>query len=258
MWSSNNDTRENDAVANQVQIAPRLLSIELVGAAYTKAGSVQFMVQFSARVSDLGVGHFRLATSGNVSGTLASVLRLGGDACLVTVDDVSGAGKLALALRTEAFAGGIVADLPENPAYTIDRLMPTVKDLTAPVSGRYRVGQHLDFGVAYDVPICVKGGKPDLTVSFPCGRSVQAKLLEIVGAQMIFRHTIADAEIDVRSVAWARSINLNGAVIQDGAGNHADVMLRCMQLVSGDVSAQDPHNQAVVAANMAEKAVAYA
>ncbi len=232
MWSSNHDTRENGAIAIQKHETPKVLSIGIVGPSLTKAASVQFMVQFSAHVTDFDIRAFRLVTSGSACGVVNSVLRLGGDACLVTVDDVSGAGSMGLALDADMLDVGAITGAVDRASYTIDRVASTVRRLTVPANGRYRVGQELDFGVSYDVPISVHGGKPSLTIAFPCGRSVQANLFEVIGAQLTFRHTVTDGDIQVVDVAWGRKIHLNGATMQDDAGNSVDTTLRGTLTVS--------------------------
>jgi hypothetical protein len=229
MLSSNLGTRENSAVATPKREAARLLAIELVGPSRTKASSVQYLVLFSTRVSHPDIRWFRLQTSGSACGVIASVLGLG-DSCLITVNEVRGKGSMGLMPDTDCFEEG--ADLVNSPIYMIDHVTPSVAGLTVPVSGYYPVGQHLDVGVSYDVPITVRGGKPSLTMAFPCGRSVQAKLVEVVGTQLTFRHTVSDGDIQLNEVVWGREIQLNGATMHDEAGNSADTTLRGRHVVS--------------------------
>ncbi|NWL78815.1 hypothetical protein DM872_18380 [Pseudomonas taiwanensis] len=75
-------------------------------------GSVQYTVTFDESVSGIDLGDFNLVTTGNVTGTLQSLVQVDSRTFLVTVSNVAGAGTLSLGLNT---TGTLITDTAGNP-----------------------------------------------------------------------------------------------------------------------------------------------
>ncbi|MFC4864763.1 Ig-like domain-containing protein [Pseudomonas sp. MAHUQ-62] len=74
-------------------------------------GSVQYTVTFDENVSGIDIGDFNLVTTGNVTGTLQSLVQVDSRTFLVTVSNVAGAGTLSLGLNT---TGTLITDTAGN------------------------------------------------------------------------------------------------------------------------------------------------
>ncbi|MCY1413207.1 hypothetical protein D9M71_286340 [compost metagenome] len=74
-------------------------------------GSVQYTVTFDENVSGVDLGDFNLVTTGNVTGTLQSLVQVDSRTFLVTVSNVAGAGTLSLALNA---TGTLITDNAGN------------------------------------------------------------------------------------------------------------------------------------------------
>ncbi|MDE3739996.1 Ig-like domain-containing protein [Pseudomonas resinovorans] len=74
-------------------------------------GSVQYTVTFDENVSGIDLGDFNLVTTGNVSGTLQSLVQVDSRTFLVTVSNVAGAGTLSLGLNA---TGTLITDTAGN------------------------------------------------------------------------------------------------------------------------------------------------
>lgn len=211
---------------------PEVTSIGIVGNALTNADSVVYTVHFSEGVTGVNISDFTLTTSGSASGTIASVVGFGGSSFVVTVDNVAGSGTMRLDLNSPSGVsdslGTPVSGYTAGASYTIDRVTPTVTQVSAPADGTYIVGQNLDFTVTYSAPVTVNasGGEPSLTIVLADGKSAQAQLVSTSGNQLTFQYTVASGDQDLSGIALGRSINLNGATLQDAFGNTADLTLQ--------------------------------
>ncbi|QEY61909.1 DUF4347 domain-containing protein [Metapseudomonas lalkuanensis] len=74
-------------------------------------GSVQYTVTFDENVSGVDLSDFHLVTTGNVTGTLQSLVQVDSRTFLVTVSNVAGAGTLSLALNA---TGTLITDNAGN------------------------------------------------------------------------------------------------------------------------------------------------
>ncbi len=75
-------------------------------------GSVQYTVTFDENVNGVDLGDFYVVTTGNVTGTLQSLVQVDSRTFLVTVSNVAGAGTLSLGLNT---TGTLITDTAGNP-----------------------------------------------------------------------------------------------------------------------------------------------
>ena len=79
---------------------PMSWSIATIGASPNNAASDQFTVTFSKSVTGVDISDFALATTGSVTGTVASVTAVNDYTYTVTVNGVSGLGTLGLDLKS--------------------------------------------------------------------------------------------------------------------------------------------------------------
>ncbi|WP_280362992.1 Ig-like domain-containing protein, partial [Pseudomonas sp. BN411] len=75
-------------------------------------GSVQYTVTFDENVNGVDLGDFYMVTTGNVTGTLQSLVRVDARTYLVTVSNVAGSGTLTLGLNA---TGTFITDVAGNP-----------------------------------------------------------------------------------------------------------------------------------------------
>ncbi|WP_271411397.1 DUF4347 domain-containing protein [Pseudomonas sp. Q1-7] len=75
-------------------------------------GSVQYTVIFDENVSGVDLSDFNLITTGNVTGTLQSLVQVDARTFLVTISNVAGSGTLTLGLNT---SGTLITDVAGNP-----------------------------------------------------------------------------------------------------------------------------------------------
>jgi hypothetical protein len=212
---------------------PTVASVDTVGNATTNAASVSYTVTFSEAVSGVNASDFTLTTSGSATGSIASVTAVGGSSntYTVTVDNVSGAGTLRLDVNASSgivdAAGTAVPGYTSGQSYTVDRIVPTVTEVSAPANGTYLGGQTLDFTVTYSTAVTLNtsGGEPTLTIELANGKTEQAQLLGASGNQLTFQYTVVSGDQDLTGIALGSSVNLNGATLQDAFGNAADLTL---------------------------------
>jgi hypothetical protein len=117
---------------------------------------------------------------------------------------------------------GLVLD-PFFPVLAKDILTisPAITNITAPPAGTYRVGQTLEFSVAYcgDVSVSTNEGIPSLSLR------IGESLVEAVytgdeqTSVLVFRYTIQEG--DRGEVVMPEIISRNGATIQDSGGYDA-------------------------------------
>ena len=116
------------------RIAPTVTSItrQTPSAASTNAGSLTYRVTFSEGVSGVSIDAFALTTTGNATGSIASVSSTSGNAIDVTVNTVAGEGTLRLDLKasgtyiTDAAGNAISGGFTGGETYTVDRIAPTL------------------------------------------------------------------------------------------------------------------------------------
>ena len=212
---------------------PTVASVDTVGNATTNAASVSYTVTFSEAVSGVTASDFTLTSSGSATGSIESVTAVSGSSntYTVTVDNVSGAGSLRLDVNASSSivdaAGTAVPGYTGGQSYTIDRIVPTVTEVSVPANGTYIDGQTLDFTVTYSTAVTLNtsGGEPTLTIELANGKTEQAQLLGASGNQLTFQYTVVSGDQDLTGIAIGSSVNLNGATLQDAFGNAADTTL---------------------------------
>ena len=103
----------------------------------------------------------------------------------------------------------------------IDTISPAVTALVAsPISGDFGVGQTVTFTLSTNEAVIVSGGTPTLTLN---DGGVATHSGGSGTGTLTFAYTVAAGQ-NAASLA-ATSVNLNGAIIQDGAGRAANLSL---------------------------------
>ncbi len=178
---------------------------------------------------------------------------------------ISGGGSAALLFRYTVQAGesdsdGIVSTSPiqlngalirdlagNNSALTftppvttsvlVNTVSPAILSVTGPADGEYLLNQNLDFIVQYDHVVYVANGTP--TMSLTIGASpVTATYISGNGTALLtFRHTVVIGEVDTDGIDCASPLVLNGATIQDVAGNNGGLTFTPPLLTSVTVNA---------------------
>ncbi|WP_336774507.1 S-layer homology domain-containing protein [Paenibacillus sp. MMO-58] len=133
--------------------------------------------------------------------------------------------------------GGTLKDATGNHAATalsglgstagvkVDAVSPAAISLDAPADGTYKAGEALTFAVHYDEVVNVTGGTPYLSVTIGT-TPVQASYVSGTGTNaLVFRYTVVAGQEDTNGIEVGSAVTLNGAAIQDAAGNAAGLAL---------------------------------
>ena len=80
--------------------APTVSGITISGSPSASDASVSFSVDFSENIKNVDTGDFELTTTGDATGTIASVSSTTGDPITVTVNSISGTGTIRLDIKT--------------------------------------------------------------------------------------------------------------------------------------------------------------
>ncbi|MBI2933480.1 MAG: hypothetical protein HYY16_17690, partial [Planctomycetes bacterium] len=210
---------------------PTVSSIALAGPDPTNAATVDFTVTFSEFVVAVDTADFTLTSS--VIGAFVTAVSGSGASRTVTVNTGSGDGTL----RLDIPAGASISDSASNnltglpyttgPAYTVEKTVPTVTNVTSPTAdGTYNVGGIITVTVTFSEPVTIVGGPPQLTLA----TGGPGTLVDCTGGSgtdtLSFTYTVAaghaSPDLDVTA---ATALTLNGATIEDAAGNAADLTL---------------------------------
>ena len=107
----------------------------------------------------------------------------------------------------------------------VDGVAPSVSSLTLPANQTYAIGDNLDFIANYNEAVTIAGGTPRIQITLNSG-TVYANYLSGSGtSNLTFRYTVATNDLDADGIALTSPIDLNGATMQDGAGNNADLAI---------------------------------
>lgn len=186
-----------DQVFNVDRDLPALVSINRVGNADVVSGSsVQFLVIFSEAVKNVSTADFSLLTTGTAGGQIASVSGTGSAAIVVTVNGLSGAGSVALALA---------------PGFSVDDLADNALVAATPTSGLSE-----SYVVDVDAPVAVSITRlgPALTdagsLSFQVVFSEPVKGVDIADFVLASTGTATGTISSVTGSAGSYTVNLTG------------------------------------------------
>jgi hypothetical protein len=109
---------------------------------------------------------------------------------------------------------------PNTASILIDGLDPIISSVTPPANAWYILPNNLNFTVNYSYPVVVTGSpKISLTIG---GSSVQASYLSGSGTTaLIFRYTVAAANLDTDGIATISPLVLSGGTLKDIFGDNA-------------------------------------
>jgi VCBS repeat-containing protein len=116
----------------------------------------------------------------------------------------------------------------------IDTVGPSVTAVFVPASGTYAPGQTLTFTINFDegVTVTTDGGRPQLGLVIG-EQTVYADYVSGSGSSALsFRYTVQPGQLDANGVTVS-SLQLNGATINDRAGNAATLTLNNVGSTSG-------------------------
>ena len=196
--------------------------------------SVTYTVTFDEAVTGLGTGAFHLTTTGNATGTIASVVPSGSDGTTytVTIDGIAGTGSLRLDLAASSgvsdLAGLPVAGYTAGQVVNVDHVDSTVVGVDVPVAGTYKPGETLTFDVDFSRPVTVdtSGGVPSLALTLANGAVVQATYVSGSGSDvLVFSYTLGQRDSAPHGIAVAGSIAGNGGTLTGIDGNPAALAL---------------------------------
>ncbi|MBO3700895.1 S-layer family protein, partial [Roseivirga sp. E12] len=105
----------------------------------------------------------------------------------------------------------------------VNHLSPIFHNSQVPTDGTYTLGQVLNFSVAFDKGITANttNGIPYLEVDIG-GNIRQVNLFSEVAGFLVFQYHVQTNDLDVDGIRLLRLV-LNGGILQDGAGNDADI-----------------------------------
>ncbi|MGV3505490.1 MAG: Kelch repeat-containing protein [Adhaeribacter sp.] len=116
----------------------------------------------------------------------------------------------------------------------VDAQSPVVTAVAVPAAGTYRGGQHLDLTVSFSENVAVNtaGGTPALPLAIGSTTRNAAYLSGSGTSALLFRYTVQAGEVDADGIAL-QSLSLNGATLQDAAGNDAQLALNGVASTAG-------------------------
>ncbi|MCB1307986.1 MAG: Ig-like domain-containing protein [Leptospiraceae bacterium] len=236
-------TGQATATAND-STAPGVSSVSPSGGTANVATNQTVQVQFSEAMNN---GTFSLDTSdGACTGSVQ--LREGpaftmckgitistGDNITYTFTPASPANmkdsteyRLYVQAGVQDAAGNGIAGAPviQSPGFTTgDFTAPTISSVTSTTAnGTYGIGSVVNVQVTFNENIAVAGGTPYITLETGAS-DVSASFTSVTGGNtMNFSFTVAAGHVSSDLDYVTNPINLNGATIQDGAGNNADLL----------------------------------
>ncbi len=159
--------------------APALLAIQRTAAEATTAATLTYTLVFSEAVTNVDASDFMVSTTGTATGSVTSVTG-SGNTRTVTVETVTGTGKIGLSLNTGHGITDIASNaLPDgnpadNEAYTVDRTLPTLLSLNHLTAGDGTTNaDSVQFLAVFSEPVSgIEAGDFALTVTATAGASI--------------------------------------------------------------------------------------
>ncbi|MCM3628984.1 S-layer homology domain-containing protein [Paenibacillus glycanilyticus] len=122
-------------------------------------------------------------------------------------------------------AAAVLTGLGSTAAVKVDAVSPAATSIDVPADATYKAGEALTFAVHYDEAVNVTGGTPYLSITIGSA-PVQALYVSGTGTnELVFRYMVAAGQEDTDGIEISSSVNLNGAAINDAAGNAAGLAL---------------------------------
>jgi hypothetical protein len=216
---------DNQTATASITIATAVNSISRATGSPSNLSSVQWTVTFADAVSGVTSSDFTLVNSG-LSGSpgITSVVPNGSAPATtwtVTATTGSGDGTLGLNMTSQT---GVSAPLNNlnftGEVYSLDRTAPSISSVSGPTSGRYRVGDNLNFTVQYSESVTVTG-VPTIGLTIGAASRSASYFSGSGSGTLVFRYTVSLGDTDNDGITSSSPILLNGGTIQDAAGNNA-------------------------------------
>lgn len=175
------------------------------------------------------------------SGTLSAVSSSDGGvtwtATFTPADGISdGTNVITLANTGVADAAGNAGTgTTDSNNYAIDTSAPTVSNVGVPASATYIAGQNLDFTVNTDENVTVNttGGTPRIALTIGTATRNASYLSGSGTTAITFRYSVLAGDNDTDGIAVAASIDVNGGILRDGAGNNLNTTLNSVGALTG-------------------------
>jgi microcystin-dependent protein len=232
--------------------APVVTSVAVpANGTYVAGQDLDFTATFSQAVYVTGTP--RVALTLDTGGTVYATYVSGSGTDKLTFTDVVMAGQQDLTGITTASVidlnGGTIQDAATNNAtltltgepstagVNVDAIVPVVSSVSVPTNRTYASGADLDFTVNFTKTVIVDsgaGGTPFVELTLDDGGTVIASYLSGSGSSALtFRYVVAPGEFDGNGVALGTSLVLNGATIEDAAGNDTATTLNSVASTTG-------------------------
>jgi|GEM_PF-2062529 S-layer homology domain. len=219
-------------------VAPSVESIDVPLSGIYKAGDVlNFTIYYDEKVAVTGSPYITVTIG---TATVRAVYASGSGTNDITFSYSIQAGDAdsdGIALGTMVLNGGVMTDSAGNAASVsltgagstnavlVDTTAPSVTGVEVPDDGIYKEGGILEFTVQYNEKVAVTGGTPFLPVTIGAA-TVHAVYESGSGtSSLLFRYEVQPGDNDLDGIQAGSSLDLNGAVIQDAAGNAAVLTL---------------------------------
>jgi subtilisin-like proprotein convertase family protein len=225
-WTLNLTSATCDAVI----APPAVTGVDRSGSSPVNATSVGYTVSFDEAVTGVDAGDFRLATSGALSGSVASVSG-SGRSYTVTVGDILGSGQLRLDVDNDGSIASVATGTPlaagytRGQRYTIDQAAPVATvgvagDQSDPVTtGPVRFAVTLsELSTDFDADDLILGGTAGATSTAVSGSGLA---YEVAVSGMTANGTVT---LQVRAGACVDAVGNASAASNVASANHAGVL----------------------------------
>jgi hypothetical protein len=116
-------------------------------------------------------------------------------------------------------------DASGNKAYLVLTFKPQVQSVSVPSNATYKIGDALDFTVAFDSTVTVTG-TPRIPLTLNTGGTVYATYTSgSASKNLVFRYTVSSGDLDADGISLGSAISLNGGTIKSASGNDAELNL---------------------------------
>ena len=136
--------------------------------------------------------------------------------------------------------GGSIEDLAGNGAILsfsspdasqifFDTVAPSINSVRTVASGIYKANEHLDINLTFNEMVnlvTLGGSRPKISLTIGQGAMKYAfyEATNSTERNLVFRYTVVDGDNDDDGITIANSVDLNGAIIRDTAGNNISTL----------------------------------
>ncbi len=214
-----------DANGRLLEITPNVIQAESVarkGTSPTGATEVDFTVTFSAPAIGVSSAAFSPILTGTLTGASIVSVTGGRTTYTVRVNTGTGEGTAGLAVTGAGMTTQTIANAPytSGEIYTIDRIPPTILQVTPPANGYYHLGNPIDISVKYSEAVFVTG-TPYINIDIS---GVTRQAIYFSGStsdNLVFRYVVQAGDKDLDGIGMDQNILLNNGTIKDQLMNNA-------------------------------------